>query len=573
MSYIVLARKYRPSKFTDLVGQEITAEILSNSIIQKRVAHSFLFCGSRGVGKTSCARILAKVLNCKNVQNAVACDNCLSCQEIIKGNAIDVYEIDGASHRGIENIREIQENSIYTPTRCKYKIYIIDETHMLTTEAFNALLKILEEPPDHIKFILATTEVHKIPLTIQSRCQKFDFLHISRTTIQNTLQKIADKESIKITPNTLNLLAYTAQGSMRDALTHFDMLINFCGENIDEKNAPLILGMPDFSVVIELIKNIIEKKQSEVLQIYQTISQKGYSITSLLQGLFETIHKIILCKITHTSLQENFLDISLQDVQIIEQVPISRLQQYFQILLETEQHVKNSQYGSICMEIGLIKLTLSDAIISIDEVLETLQKMKSELATQIPASPSQTKPTLQKKESENTASSYKTETIHQIPEQQTGSTALPPSQHNLLAKESLVEQKNPAENSVYSLQYTKESFYEALDNPNIKNMLLWESSHYLKKMEVKEINKASIVLNYEAASRLSNEVLEEIKQVLETVYSRVVVQLIEGEVSECYHTRVEKQKKQNYLSKEKDPSFQKIKNIFPASELVLPDKK
>src|SRR5471030_327669 len=224
MSYLVLARKYRPQSFDELVGQTHITELLRKSIESGRIAHAFLFCGPRGIGKTSCARILAKSLNCQNGPTLKPCGACPACLEIANGNSFDVIEIDGASNRGIDEIRTLRENLKFAPSYGRYKIYIVDEVHMLTSDAFNALLKTLEEPPEHVKFIFATTEVHKVPATILYRCQRFDFKRIQVEIIMANLQSICVKEKLKANEEALFVIAKAAQGSMRDALSILDQL-------------------------------------------------------------------------------------------------------------------------------------------------------------------------------------------------------------------------------------------------------------------------------------------------------------------------------------------------------------
>src|SRR3989339_209716 len=222
MSYLVLARKFRPQNFDDVVGQEHITDILKKAIKANRVAHSYLFCGPRGIGKTSCARILAKTLNCEKGPADRPCDKCSACTEILKGNSFDVLEIDGASNRGIDEIRALRENVKFAPSYGKYKIYIVDEVHMLTAEAFNALLKTLEEPPPHVKFIFATTEPQKIPATILSRCQRFDFRRVSVCQLVDHLKRILSCEKLSLSPTALTSIVREAQGSVRDALSLLD---------------------------------------------------------------------------------------------------------------------------------------------------------------------------------------------------------------------------------------------------------------------------------------------------------------------------------------------------------------
>ena len=243
MSYQVIARKYRPGVFDDVVGQRLITETLKNAILTNRVAHGYIFSGARGVGKTSTARILAKSLNCAQGPTLTPCGQCPSCQEITAGNSVDVFEVDAASNRGIDEIRELRETVRYLPARDRYKVFIIDEVHMLTTEAFNALLKTLEEPPPRSLFILATTEPHKLPATIQSRCQHFSFRLLDYAEIYERLQYVCKLEKIQADEGALGALAQAAEGSLRDALSLLDQVIAACGEQLEEGRVRQLLGV------------------------------------------------------------------------------------------------------------------------------------------------------------------------------------------------------------------------------------------------------------------------------------------------------------------------------------------
>jgi DNA polymerase-3 subunit gamma/tau len=254
MSYIVLARKWRPKTFDDVIGQEVITQTLKNAVSTGKIAHALIFSGPRGVGKTSTARIIAKALNCEKGPTSDPCSNCTFCREISEGKSLDVIEIDAASHTGVDDVREIIENTRYLPSSGKTKIYIIDEAHMLSQSAFNALLKTLEEPPPHVLFILATTEVHKIPVTILSRCQRYDFKKVSTANIKERIELISSSEGIKIPEETLYLIAQESDGSLRDALSIVDQLIATFGNEIKHEDATGILGVSDKS----LIKSTIE---------------------------------------------------------------------------------------------------------------------------------------------------------------------------------------------------------------------------------------------------------------------------------------------------------------------------
>jgi len=259
MSYLVLARKWRPQTFDEIVGQEHIARTLSNALRSGKVAHAFLFTGLRGVGKTTAARILAKALNCEKGPTPTPCNACVNCQEITAGNAVDVLEIDGASNTGVDDVREIIENVRYQPAKSRFKIYIIDEVHMLSTSAFNALLKTLEEPPPHVKFIFATTDPHKVPHTIHSRCQRYDFKRIPLRLIADRLAHITRSEGVTISDRVLFLIAREGEGSMRDAQSLLDQVIAFAGKTVRDEDVGTALGLADRKVLYAVAEAIVER--------------------------------------------------------------------------------------------------------------------------------------------------------------------------------------------------------------------------------------------------------------------------------------------------------------------------
>ena len=265
MSYLVLARKYRPSNFDEVIGQEHITELLKSAMLSNRVAHSYLFCGPRGIGKTSCARILAKSLNCQEGPTTTPCNKCSSCQEISRGTSFDVLEIDGASNRGIDEIRTLRQNVKFAPSYGRYKIYIVDEVHMLTTEAFNALLKTLEEPPEHVKFIFATTDPNKVPPTIISRCQRCDFKRIPLKLAAESLAKICEAEKFKIEQEALYAIAKACQGSFRDALSILDQVSVLSDREIKGEDVYSMLGLVEKDFLFEMANALAEKNCSKTL--------------------------------------------------------------------------------------------------------------------------------------------------------------------------------------------------------------------------------------------------------------------------------------------------------------------
>ncbi len=296
MDYLIFARKFRPQVFEEIIGQETITVTLKNAIRQERVPQSFLFSGPRGVGKTSTARILAKALNCKEGPTEKPCGKCPACKEIEQGNSMDVLEIDGASNRGIEEIRNLRETVKYKPSTGKYKIYIIDEVHMLTAEAFNALLKTLEEPPPHVKFIFATTESHKVPLTILSRCQRFQFKRIPVPEVVEKLEKIVQKEKLKCEKNALFLIAKATEGALRDAESLLDQLASFSEGKIKEEDVLTLLGLASDDSYAAVLGAIREQKGDEVFGLVKKLYEEGGDLAQFAKGLLEVFRHLLVLK-------------------------------------------------------------------------------------------------------------------------------------------------------------------------------------------------------------------------------------------------------------------------------------
>ena len=302
MSYLVLARKYRPEVFDEVVGQEHITNLLEKSIQSDRLAHAYLFCGPRGIGKTSCARILAKSLNCEQAPTLKPCGQCPACQEITKGTSFDVLEIDGASNRGIDEVRTLRENVKFVPGYGHYKIYIIDEVHMLTGEAFNALLKTLEEPPAHVKFIFATTEPNKVPATIISRCQRFDFKRVAMKTIVNLLARISEREQFNIDQEALYAIAKSAQGSLRDGLSILDQLSALSEEGIASSDVFSMLGLVETQFLFDLADALSQKSCLKSLEALEKIIDKGKDIKQLAKDITEHFRHLMVIKVGGKSL-------------------------------------------------------------------------------------------------------------------------------------------------------------------------------------------------------------------------------------------------------------------------------
>ena len=370
MRYLVTARKWRPQKFDDVVGQEHITQTLKNAIKNNRIAHAYLFTGPRGVGKTTTARIFSKALNCKNQKNAEPCNKCDTCNEIQNGQSLDFIEIDGASNRGIDEVRKLRESVKYAPTRGKYKIYIIDEVHMLTKESFNAFLKTLEEPPEHIIFIFATTDAHKVPLTIISRCQRFDFRRIQIATIKETLAKIAKAEKIKIDDKTLTVIAKKADGALRDAESYFDQVVSFCGDKIDSDTVAQMLNLIDDELYFEISEAILSKNFGEVFNVTNKIYENGWDFLDFTEGLIEHFRNIMTVVLTEkTSLTETADVYRSRYLDYMDRFSKGDLLRILNYLSKVQQELRFSSNQKLKIEIALSHLiglektaTLSDII-------------------------------------------------------------------------------------------------------------------------------------------------------------------------------------------------------------------
>ena len=377
MSYEVFARKYRPQAFDDLVGQAHVSRTLKNAVAQNRLAHAYLFVGPRGIGKTSTARILAKSLNCVKGPTVTPCGVCDNCREIAAGNSLDVIEIDGASNRGIDDVRELRDNVRYAPAKGRYKIYIIDEVHMLTKEAFNALLKTLEEPPPHVKFIFATTEPDKVLPTILSRCQRFDLHRIPANLIGQHLQFIAGKEKITLEPAAAHAIARGAEGGLRDAESMLDQLVAFCGEKISENDVLNVFGFTSEQTVIDLMRHILRAETPEAIDLLHQQSESGKDMMRLMSDLIAYLRDLLVFKAKPDALKEDVdPDVQKSLAAHAEMIATDRLLELIDQFAAAEGRMKWAPNKKLHFEVAIIKAIQSLGQATLDEVIEKLGELR-----------------------------------------------------------------------------------------------------------------------------------------------------------------------------------------------------
>lgn len=382
MSYLALYRKYRPYTFNDVVGQEHIVRTLKNQINSHRVAHAYLFCGSRGTGKTSIAKIFARAVNCETPIDGSACGTCETCKKVNDSTAMNIIEIDAASHNGVDNIREINEEVKYTPAVGKYKVYIIDEVHMLSIGAFNALLKTLEEPPAHVIFILATTDPQKIPVTILSRCQRFDFKRITANEIEQTLVKYMEKEQIDIEEQALSYIARLADGGMRDALSILEQSISFYyGEHITLDKVLYLVGAVDTSILFEMTTAISHQDANTVLKLCEEVNRQGRSLRQFATDLLEHCRNLLVAKTTEGGSQ--VLDYSSEHVEKLKaqasEITTNELMRYIKQLSQLEYELRTALSPRILLEVALMKL----CEVQMDDSMESVMTKMAQLEKQV----------------------------------------------------------------------------------------------------------------------------------------------------------------------------------------------
>ncbi len=382
MSYTALYRKFRPDNFTDVKGQEHIVTTLINQIKANRIGHAYLFCGTRGTGKTTVAKILAKAVNCEHPVDGNPCNTCETCKAIQAGTSMNVIEIDAASNNGVDNIREIREEVAYRPTQGRYKVYIIDEVHMLSTGAFNALLKTLEEPPSYVIFILATTEAHKIPITILSRCQRYDFHRISIETIAARLRELMEKEQVQVQEKALRYVAKAADGSMRDALSLLDQCIAFyLGQELTYDKVLDVLGAVDTEVFSRLLRQVLDGNVSQAIHILEDLVIQGRELGQFVADFTWYMRNLLLVKTSENA--EEVIDVSSENLRQLEEesrmIEVETLMRYIRIFSELSSQIRYAAQKRVLVEIALIKLCRPAMETNLDSVLDRIRVLEKRM--------------------------------------------------------------------------------------------------------------------------------------------------------------------------------------------------
>ncbi len=511
MEYLIYARKFRPQTFEEIVGQETITTTLKNAIRQERVPQSFLFSGPRGVGKTSTARILAKALNCKEGPTEKPCGKCISCKEIEQGNSMDVLEVDGASNRGIEEIRTLRENVKFKPSAGRYKIYIIDEVHSLTGDAFNALLKTLEEPPAHVKFIFATTESHKVPLTILSRCQRLQFKRISVLEAVGKLEEIARKEKLKCEKNALFMIAKATEGALRDAESLLDQLASFSEGKIKEEDVLTLLGLAPEEMYVSVLAAIREKKGDEIFGLVKKLYEEGADLAQFAKGLFEVFRHLLVLKTA--SKAEVLIEASAEMIVKLRKLTVDFQQGELLLALSILQNLQIQLRRPVAspkllLEAALLKLVYMDGLKSVEDLIQYASSGQKS-ASAIPAVEKKTQKSVEAAREAGTPSYNATK-----------ATALPKvvAQAEVSLRSHAV---GASSEEGLTLNDVERVWPQVIELVKAKRMSL---SLYLAEAEPAEVEGSVIVLGLPSEFRFHKETLEKElnKQVIEEAFAQAL---------------------------------------------------
>ncbi|MCM8776064.1 MAG: DNA polymerase III subunit gamma/tau [Candidatus Omnitrophica bacterium] len=515
MSYVIFARKFRPQTFEDVVGQEPITTTLKNAIRQGRIPQSFLFSGSRGVGKTSTARILAKALNCAKGPTEKPCGECTACMEITQGNSLDVLEIDGASNRGIEEIRNLRETVKFKPVTGRSKIYIIDEVHMLTPEAFNALLKTLEEPPPHVKFVFATTEPHKVPMTILSRCQRFHFKRIPATEITRKLEVIVKHEKLSCPKNVLFLIAKASEGSLRDAESLLDQLASFAEGEITEEDVLSMLGLVSEDVLIEAIDALRERNVQKIFSIVRELYDAGKDLVQFARQLFEIFRHLLLfhCwptdgRTTSADRPEDYVEISEAIIADLKKkardFSRSELLLALSILGNLQSQLRrNIAPPRLMVETVLLKLLHMDGLRSIEDLVTQEGNSQTAKNPDLPMTGSR----LQNLSSPPSPVKETTPIFNKSPQSRAGSSSSP-VQSSLKASYAVQDQAKPStDESVMTIDEVESVWPQVIEYVKSKRM---STGIFLSEAQPVEVNDATVVLGLPAEFQFHKDTLEKV---------------------------------------------------------------
>lgn len=542
MTYLIYARKYRPNTFEEMIGQKPVVQTLQNAIKNNRVAQAYIFSGMRGVGKTTAARIFAKALNCQHGPAPIPCNKCEFCRAITEDRSVDVLEIDGASNRGIDEVRSLREGVKYRPIHSRYKIIIIDEVHMLTREAFNALLKTLEEPPPHTVFVFATTEFHKVPATIVSRCQHFEFKKISQKEIINHLLSITQKEKITISSFGLNLIAEAADGSLRDAQSLLDQAVAFSGDNISDEDLKEILGVINREILFEFSTAILEEKSDVIFPLVEKVIDNGYDLRFFYKELIQHFRNLLL--ITSVKKPEELLPLREEDMKKFQEeakkASSEEFLRYLVVLQQGEQGLKFSSHPRIYLEVLLVKLCHFKKVTPLKDILQELEEMKK--GVKVPLEPEE--------KAEIPVMSREAEPKIEGPV---------PTEVQIKKKEAEPEGK-------------KEIFTEILEKLQKEKSVLaaFLSQHSSHKFKEKDVGDGSTTLEifFAGGKKFFMESLQKEKEALEAVASDIVGKKVKVKISE--EIVEEEGKREKEVEKAlKDPTVQYFMDTFKAQILSV----
>ncbi len=527
MTYQVLSLKWRPQTFGDVVGQDHVTQTLKNAFAKDRIAQGYIFTGPRGVGKTTMARLMAKGLNCQNPVDFEPCNSCSTCIEITESRSMDVLEIDGASNRGIDEMRNLRENIKFPPMNAKFKVYIIDEVHMLTNQAFNALLRTLEEPPPHGKFIMCTTDIHKMPATIISRCQRFDFNRISSTIISERMKYILDAEKIKFDTESLSAISLKADGSMRDALSILDQVISFAGEKIEFEEITKVLGLIPYDLYFELTTAIKERHAENLVLVLNNIRSLGTPLEDVVNGLNQHLRNLLVSTVKGA---ESSIDVNpeLQERYAIEAKNWERrdLMRFSNVFSKLEPELRRAAQPQILLEMNLLKMLELDQSVSIEEILNSSQPInpiQKPVQYTVPEKKNPNPPTVSsEKNSDKKVIEEKKEPIKkEIPKKEL--IKMEPPKQESTKKEKSKSEKQIEEKPSLDLENIKSNWHQMITKiGTIKNSIAMVLEHTMPL----ELNNRKLNVAVVDQPRFSFDRLERNLQLIESTFEDIFKQTI-----------------------------------------------